>query len=361
VSKGASAPSFLFVIPVVMLYNNTMIPINTKEELAYFMQTGMMRLSKYDLRFIQNLYMYTVDKMNLTTNQVDLFDKLVQKYSKQLSKHGVNENKIASLHWKSNIVESDPKFTESYIWIVDGIIRLKSPFNTKFVSAFSKVANNTFKWIKEKKFYESPYSTFALKILLEYVHSYYPIVNYCPVTVDLLNKLNDVRAKFYTPTLVKANNHLLIAAVSEYLHSAVENIELSTDPLTISKLAKYGIEIDEDIINSDPCLSFASKYVVEVDFKDLDSVIENLLAINCDAVLVTNQSGMKSHYRKILFDKLKENNITVDSRMGLLVEDRLSAYKQPVCITLTANFYEYRSTKFSKIVIMKNSLPVNVK
>lgn len=338
-----------------------MIPINTKEELIYFMQCGMISLSKYDLRFIQNLHLYTAKHNPLTSNQVNLFDKLVEKYKRQLKKHGLAFDKLEKLPWKSEIIPSDPKFTEAFISIENNKITLRSPFNNKFISALSKTQYNTLKWLPDKKIYESNYSTEALKKVVGLTHKFYNKVNYCPVVQDLINKISDYSADYWTPTLVKCNDRFIIAAINDKLAEAIKDIPLSDDPVTLSMLATYGINIDEDITNGDKFLEFASRYITEVDFKDLDIFIDWLKHIDCDCVFMAAQAGMKIHYRKILTDKLKEKGIPVDTRNNMILGVRISEYARPVCVAFSSNFMYHRIFNFAKVVLMRNSLPVDIK
>lgn len=337
-----------------------MIPVQTKEHLVYFMQSGMMRLSKYDLRFVQNLQILTLEKSNLTTNQVALFDKLIEKYRRQLHKHGLNDEQIAQLKWEANIVPSDPKFTEAYVTVDSDKIFFKSPFSKKFVDSFNKITNNPFRWMKEKKVYEAPFSTHALRVLLSASSDHYPIINYCPITSQLLNNTEQFNAKHWSPTLINANGNYLIAATNKHVDEAIKDLPLTPSVSCLVKLATHGVRIDDGIINNDPLLKFASEYITDVDFKDVDLLITYLNAMNCDAVFVVGQASMMIQYRRILISKLKEANIHIDDRNEVLIEARLSDYKNPVKINLSSNITVHAST-LKKIIRMKNSLPVVVK
>lgn len=337
-----------------------MIPVQTKEHLIYFMQSGMMRLSKYDLRFVQNLQILTLGKTSLTTNQVSLFDKLVDKYRRQLHKHGLTTEQLSELNWDSTIVPSDPKFTEAYVTIDNNNILFRSPFSKKFVDSFNKVPNNPFRWIKESKVYEAPYSTHALKLLLSTAPEHYPVVNYCPITSELLNSTEQFNAKHWSPILVNANGNYLIAATNMFVDEAIKSLPLSADVECLVNLSTYGIRVDDAIINNDPLLKFASEYETEVDFKDVDQLVLYLKAMNCDAVLIAGQSSMMIQYRKILTNKLKEAAIEVSEKNFMVLEARIEKHKNPVMINLASNI-NIHVDKLKKIIRMKNSTPVKVK
>jgi len=337
-----------------------MIPVQTKEHLIYFMQTGMMRLSKYDLRFVQNLQTISLQKNNLTTNQVALFDKLVDKYRRQLHKHGITSEILEGLTWESTIVPSDPKFTEAYVTINDHTITFRSPFSKKFVDAFHKVPYNSFKWYKEKKVYEAPYSTHALRVILQSAAEHYPVVNYCPVTSELLNSTVQYNAKYWSPTLIKLDNHYLIAATNRFVDEAIKDLPLSSDIECLVNLSTHGVAVDSSVTNGDPLLEFASTYEVNIDFAEVDTLVTYLKAMNCDAVLVTGQASMLVQYRRILKSKLADSGIHVDEKNNIVLEARLKDYSRPVLINLSSMAVQ-ESSKFKKVIRMKNSLPVVVR
>lgn len=334
-----------------------MIPVQTKEHLIYFMQSGMMRLSKYDLRFLQNLQLLTTQHTNLTTNQVSLFDKLVDKYKRQLHKHGLFDDKLENLEWTSTIVQSDPKFTEAYVSITNDTITFRSPFSKKFIEHFRKKEFNTFVWYKDKRVYESPYTTDALKYLIKVANEHYPVVNYCPVVSELLNTVDQYNAKYWNPTFIKHNDMYMIAAINSNLADATSHMPLSNDPEVISSLVKYGVTIDDSVIGNDAILQFASSYTPEVDLANFDIVIECLKAINCDFVTVV---GRAANYNKVLSEKIKNSGLCLDDNKGIVVEERLKGKKNPVIMFLSSSLSAVPSN-YKKIIKVKNSMPVVVK
>jgi hypothetical protein len=325
------------------------------------MQSGMISLSTYDIKFVQSLYALTLQKTNLTTNQVALFTKLTEKYKRQLAKQGISSITVGEIPWESSIVPSDPKYTEAYVDIKNGLITFRSPFNQKFIEAFRKITYNPFAWSKEERAYIATYSTHSLKLLLSKAINYYPVVNYCPVTLDLLNRLDSYDATYWNPTLVKINDTVLLAAANEKLINAIADIPLTVDPTCVSTLALYGIEFDTSITNNDPLLEFASKFIVDVDFKDIDQFVEHLVNIQCDGVFMEGNTGMTMPYKKLLADKLKSANIQTDQRHAQVLESRIVDYKNPVLITLSTKDVTSMPQFFKKIIRMRNSLPVKIK
>lgn len=336
-----------------------MVPIQTKEHLVYFMQCGMLRLSRYDLHFVQNMHLLLVNNSTVTTNQVALFEKIISKYMKQLNKHGITDTKLNQLNWETIITPSDKKFTEAYISIDGEKIIFKSPFNKKFLQKFNTNDFNPFKWIKDCKHYESLYSAEALKFLIKATKDFYPIINYCPVTQKLINNVKQFDALYWEPTLINVNGRYIIAAINNAIFDAINNIELSNTPECLFLLSTLGIKIDEKIINNDPLLKFASEYFAEIDYTDLDDFIFYLKTIKCDSVFTVGLV-LLPHYKKNLFDKLKESNIYVDDKVNMLLDQRLKGKINPVVIYMATQNVSKIPSKFKKIIKMTNGSPVNL-
>lgn len=338
-----------------------MVPIKTKEHLVYFMQCGMLRLSRYDLHFIQNLQNLILTKNSITTNQVALFEKIVEKYNRQLTKHGLIKSNTDQLSWETEIVNSDKKFTEAYLSLKEDTIYFKSPFSKKFLEKFSKQTYNSFKWVREYKHYEAPYSTHALKFLIELAKDFYPKINYCPTITGLINSVERFNAKYWEPTLIYLNGRYIIVAITEALYNAIIDIELSNNPECLSLLAAHGITIDDSIINNDPLLRFASEYSTVVDYSNVDDFIDYLHAIKCDSVFVAGLV-LSHQYKTELINKIKEkaSNIQIDDRSSLLLSERLKGKNNPVVIYMLPKSITNIPGVFKKIIRITNGVPIHI-
>ena len=82
-----------------------MADLKTSEQLLYFMIHNL-RLSRYDNRFLQNLEKLINNTHRVTTNQVDLVNKLISKYERQLIKHELFIKDLLELPWKTLIVQT---------------------------------------------------------------------------------------------------------------------------------------------------------------------------------------------------------------------------------------------------------------
>lgn len=342
------------------------IPINNKDNLVYFMQSGTLSLGQYDLKFIQNILFIITQHKPLTTNQVELFDKLTDKYKRQLNKFGLSKQKISSLQWNVSIISSDIKYTQAYISIIDGKIIFKSPFSKKFIEIFRKQENNNFTWIKNDKHYEAEYTPYQLKLLVNTSRKVYPTINYCEKTSSLLNNVDEYSdAKIWNPTLVRVNNRYMIAAANEFLMNAIKDNSLEPTVENLFQLSRFGIHVDDTITNNDPLLNFASKFIVEMDFVNADTIVEYLKSIKCDAVVFLGNTLFVNR-RKPLQQKLLDNLIVnIHDSKNLNFSEKLK-YKNivaikpaPHIITILDNkFHWYRN--ISKLILLKDSSPIHI-
>lgn len=336
-----------------------MVPIQTKEHLIYFMQCGMMRLSKYDLHFMQNLHMLVTSKSPITTNQVALFEKIVGKYSRQLNKHGLTTDKLSVLTWETTVVPSDKKYTEAYITIENDKIYFRSPFNKKFLEKFNRITFNTFKWVRESKHYESDFSTEALKFIINISKDFYPVINYCTITSELLNTVEKFNARYWQPTLIQHQGRFIIAAINQHLDLCLHDVKLNDDPECLSILSTHGVKVDNAVTKNDPLLEFASSYFVEIDYTNLDNLITYLHAVKCDCVFIAGH-GIATQYKRNIINKIKESNIDVDEKVNTLLDEKLKERKNPMVIFTTSDIFNV-AYKFQKVIKMTNSLPINIK
>lgn len=334
--------------------------LSTKEHLAYFMQTGVMRLSNYDLKFVQNIHHFILQNKSITTNQVALFDKLVLKYERQFKKQNFTLAFLQGLPWTTKIVPSDPIYTDAYISIVDDAIHFRAPYNKNFITNFRKLDYNPFVWKREVKRYEAPFSTPALKILVHLVHHFYPIVHYCPIIVELLNKIQPLEsAKYWQPTLVKVNDNLIVAAINSHVETAINNIPLNSDIDTLVALSEYGIKIDDTVLSEKSKLDFINELITEVDLSDIDTAFGYLKELNCDCVYFYGHSLLVKKELKSKIEELTKNIFSINESPVQVVEQ----YKFPVVIQLssTVPYVKLNSYNIRKVIKIKNSNPIDVK
>lgn len=341
-----------------------MIKIKTKDHLVYFMQSGMMKLSNYDLKFVQNLNTVILQHKPITTNQTLLFDKLISKYKKQLSKHKYSVQFLMSLPWTVDIVESSSEYTEVHISIENNKIFIRCPFNKKFVTEFRKIEYNPFKWDNENKRYESEYSTRAFKIAHNTIPKFYSKVNYCDTASALINRLSNYSpTDIWEPTLVEVNGRYLIGATNQFVQPLIENIELNTDVKTLSYLSEICVRISDNLAK-DNRLNFANSVFYETQIDDLGNVFNWLKELGCDCIFF---SGLSNPLKKNnVFDTLKELGIHHYNQSDMIFSLNPSVYNSYNYIVniyfnvVRADQFSYLKHNAKKIIKVHNGFHIDI-
>jgi hypothetical protein len=329
---------------------------NSKDQLAHYMISGHVHLSKKDYGFFNNIRTIVHDNKPVTSNQNKLFDKLLLKYQRQLQKLNHNINELISLSWKVEVLESKQEYLNAYISIDDNIITLRSPFNSKFVQQFRKVPLNNFVWDKVKRIYTSPFSTYQLKIVIDTVSQCYENVLYCDSVQSILKEVEEYKdIKYWQPTLVKINNNFYIVATNNSLNDAIKHIELTDDPKTFYLLSQYGITIDTNLV-TDKYKKFASEYVTEIDTVDLSLLSEYLQQLNVECVFTSQDiiynKDLNNDLKKILLDK---GIIFKSAKDSKLIDNSVLLVTNLSWTPLVNKGY------YNKIIHLTNSRPIKIK
>lgn len=327
--------------------------MDCKEQLLQFFLQDI-NLSQYDQKFLSNLQLIVHRDNRITSNQSDLFDKLVEKYNRQLSKYGLVKEALKELKWQASVVVSSPEFTGAKISLDDDKIVLKVPFNKTFIAKFREIPSNPFEWQRDERVYTAPYSTYGLKILKENLHKYFFIVHICNQVEAILLKLKEYEAEIWDPTLVKINDRLVILAINPILGDIVKDIELNADAKTMFKLSRLGIKIHPSLI-VDSKTKFASEFITEVDIDDVPTVVEWFAELGVTHILMGKGLTMNnSSVRRSVVSAIEKcrGDIPIDEEIPPLV---FQYHTNP-----DTRAY-YSTDAISKCVIIKNSRPIEVK
>lgn len=265
--------------------------MKNKEQLLYFFLQDKISLSQYDYKFMANLQTMIQRDHRVTTGQATLFDNLISKYKKQLTKCGLDKVELKALAWNSTLVESTSDYTGAYVSLSNDTLKIRVPFNKSFISKFREVKDNAFVWDKESKVYTTGFSTTALKISTQVLHKFFPTVRYDDVLQTIIDELKQYEGFIWNPTLVRSSRrtdtgNLVVMATNAELAAAINEITLSLDPTTLFKLTRMGISVDPALIENDAKLQFAANEVYESEITDIETVIGWMKNIGCDNVVI---------------------------------------------------------------------------
>ena len=330
-----------------------MVELKSIEQLLYFMKSNI-NLSRYDLRFIDNLQ----GLQQVTTNQVKLFHKIVLKHSKQFLKHDLYVNNLVNLPWNITVIESSKQFTDAYISVIGDNIIFKCPYNKNFIAEFRNLEINKFNWVKEKKEYHSIYGQHELKILINTAIKHFQVVNFCPTTkklMDDMEKYSDV--KYWEPTLVRVNGNLFIAAINEFVYDAIKDIKLDVDHVTMSRINNCGVHIDRSLHKGTNKDIFFTNYFSTAEYSDIETIVSYIKELGCKTVVFHGLTIVNSSKQQLL-NCLKRNNIEYIN----LSEQVISKTTEPMVIfKLRAFQVNYYHKNVIKIIQFLDSTPIQIK
>lgn len=337
-----------------------------KENILTFFLYDKLRLNKYDSSFVSNLYVLIERNKKITTNQANLFDKLLYKYQKQLKKLGYNTSDLVLLSWRVPLEPSSVEFIGAKIILENGNIVVKVPFNKKFISSlkveteFERFNSCVFEWDKNDKNYKAPFSTLGLKYMVQKLPLFFESVSYCERTTELLKKLElyNNQELTWNPTLVKTSNYY-INAINEPLYEILKNLELSDDHKCLYTLAKMGINIDNKIVENDQRKLFAGSFIFKIDINELSKLNQYLCDFEIKKVFVTNSYRQTAvNYNNFNLPSLL-NNVSIYPLEKLKTEDRdvvLIHYGE-----INIKQLIFTNKNVSKIVCIINSNPIKLK
>jgi hypothetical protein len=332
--------------------------MKNKEQLLYFFLQGKISLSQYDYKFMANLQTMIQRDHRVTTGQANLFDNLISKYKKQLTKCGLDKVELKALDWNSTLVESTTEYTGAYVSLFNDTLNIRVPFNKSFISKFREVKDNTFVWDKESKVYRTNFSTTALKISTQVLHKFFPTVKYCDELSPILTSLAELGSgtTVWNPTLCMVNDKLIIAGCNSIIGELVKDMTLSLEPSILFKLNRMGIDIDPAIISDYPKLQFAANNVYEAEIVDVENVIGWMKNIGCENVVIGR--GLRTALNQEQLAKTIE-------KYGMKPLGPLSYVKLPDGVAMmlqhTSNvgIHSFTGT-ISKTVVLKDSRPIEV-
>ena len=335
-----------------------MIELNNKEQLIYYMVANL-RLSRYDIRFLQNLEKISSVKKRITSNQVELVDKLIEKYERQFVKNQMFIKELSKLPWKTLVVETTDEYTSAHIGILNDNLILKTPYNKAFITAFRNLSQSSFVWDNINKYYIADLSTFSLKLAFRITAIFFNEIRFSDNVKKILNQQEYYKdVKYWTPTLVCVNGNYMIACTNKALDESIKHITLNTELITLAELVRYGIQIDESILRTDE-ERFAGSYNPKVELNNICNIVPWLQNIKCDYVSVSG-IGLSTNlkFKNDLKQALEKAGIQYNDAGRFASHMNLSKYKFPVIVKFKLISEEY--THAAKIINIVNSQPVNL-
>ena len=335
----------------------------TLEDVGTFMLINI-RLSRYDLQFVNNLTNFIGIKNTITTNQDSLFKKIALKYKRQFIQQKFDIDELLVLPWKCKVIESSPQYTNASITILKDKIIFRSPFNKGFLSALKKHPIYTMEWHKDKRQYEIVYGPTVLKSLLILSVYHFSAIDYCPITRKIIDSLSEYESvKYWEPSLVYNNGNYYVAACNEILYENIKDIPITNDLRMVADYVQYGITISDSVIEhfikfEDPVkINLAVNFQSDFEVKKLDIAIKWLHELGCDGIAESRKTSSKQ-----LFFLNGNNELLLEQLPIDIIKDHtnLQVYDKPVIIHYRNYGYMDPPQKLFKIIKCVNSEPINL-
>lgn len=335
-----------------------------KEQLLVVFLTNGFRLNKYDSKFINNLAMLLAKNKYVTSNQAELFDKLLVKYKRQLNKNKVNVDAVIQLPWNTKLIESTKQYTEAFLTIDQNRIKLQVPFNKDFIKALRDYDHLQFiLWNRADKCYYASYYTDLIKNIIKITQKFF-VLN---ISEEINNQLvvvetyNDI--KYWNPTLVKNNDNYYILASNQHLDEALHNIELNNDPITLMNIARFGVSVDKSLLPT-RLHEFSADYNPNIDTKELHDLHMYCQLLNVNT-LIFNYRVRRIREIKEIIDKFFTNtniNIHYDGTISSEFNSNKSFYIYYGSNAIALQpYYHNHIRKALKVIKLTNSNPVKLK
>jgi hypothetical protein len=330
--------------------------MKNKEQLLYFFLGGKISLSQYDYKFMANLQTMIQNNSRVTSNQAELFTKLISKYSKQLTKSGLVKEELKSLPWKTLIVESTSEYTGAAVRIMDDNIIIRVPFNKTFIAQFRSVEDNSFVWDKEEKLYRTKFDTRSLKLAHTVLPKFFPSVRYCDTLQQILDDLEEYKNLVWNPTVKQINDKMLLVAGNDVLGSIITDADLTVTPNNLFKLSRMGISIDPKIYENNEKLKFAASKFYTTDVNEYETTISWMKNVGCEHVILGR--GIRSvSWRTELAELIEKYGMKVCSAIqyGSTIEGVVMLMQH---VSNTDN--RSVSDLISKTIVITDSRPIEV-
>lgn len=337
----------------------------TLEDVGTFMLINI-RLSRYDLQFVNNLTNLIGIKNTITTNQDSLFRKIALKYRKQFTQQKFDIDNLLILPWKCNVVESSPQYTNASIAILKDTIIFRSPFNKNFLNALKKNPIHSMEWHRDKRQYEIEYGPTTLKMLITLSADHFESIDYCPIAKDIINSLSEYESvKYWEPTLVYSNGYFYVAALNEVLYDIIKDIPLTNDLVMIADYVQYGIAISDSVIEyfstiEDPRkVNLAVNFQSEFEIKELETAIKWLSELGCDGI--SESSRLSSNFKQLFLLGEYSENLLNELEIDIIRDhSNLKSYEKPVMLHYRNYGAMDLPTTLFKTIKCVNSEPVNL-
>lgn len=174
-------------------------------------------LARYDVKIVESMANATVwGNMALTDKQGELALKLVEKYRRQYTSHGIDITSIIeNPQWRMPLRKVD---RTQRIWLEDGRIKVKFPYNQNWIDdlrKFKESSQGQVVWKTDEKVWELALTEYNVNWIVAWAQTWKIEID--SALNDLYNKILDVEEDPYEIKLIQHNQEFTITNAAESL------------------------------------------------------------------------------------------------------------------------------------------------
>jgi len=155
------------------------------------------------------------------------------------------------------------------------LIKIRLPFNSKFIKHFRKNTYNTYVWNRQEKVYQTPFSTYAFKFAAKDCTKFFE-VSYCDKLKPIIEFTDSIKDCIFEPTLVRSGNFYYIVGSNESLHEQIKDMALDDSMQSLYACSLLGIKVHEDILANNLPKQFAASRTFRIS-KDMVPLVRDWL------------------------------------------------------------------------------------
>lgn len=357
----------------------------TGKQVAYWPDPKLI-LASYDVGFVTTVASQTIEQgIAMSHKQAALSERLIEKYGKQLRRHGIEQPTYKIYRLGQREVTHINK-----VLIVDGMIHFKFPFNERIIAdvkTFVKESQGKVRWSKEDKAWIIAITEFNVNWVVSY--AYHHKIEVDPAVQEMYNLILETeKTPFSIELCINDNKELYISnapeSLNEYIikHVGFDNILTLVD---MSGALGYKVSKEiSDLMTSEYSEGFmklcADKVIDFVPTKNNNNTLEEIIewAIRVDRlpICVYNPNFLKPDltvYQKFFKDDeiqvlgMKEtikDTIILDPKIKLVYTNKILAEwedRMPLLITYANLLHGVTKKKFldaaEKVVYYCERLP----
>lgn len=298
------------------------------------------RLGRADLRYMVNISNKFISKgLPLSEAQNQLYEKIINKYRKQIRQLGGRYTNILDLPWRHGIITAHQIQQKSFLRFVNHrgevTIELGFAFNKKWIEEIKKIKYDDvgaylskdepgkmngrsydWKWLASEKMYRGPFNVYLFRGIYDWAKRRNIVID--PLVEEFVDKLNatgDDAA--WTPRVENVQGRLYVCGITESMLPYLDKVDMDdTTPQNVEQLCKLGLKAPKFAGGINKYLEAQSvMHGVPVhSIQDIESLVSYLHRTRRKAIFCADYGRISSSVKESEVYKMLHNNFVEVSR-----------------------------------------------